>query len=521
MFDSSVPERGMWLNGTAIVRLILCNFIPFDRNYIRFMKQFLLILLFLIGGVSATFAQNNQNKQLKAYLDHKTFFAPSSGTYMEIQLQFVGYSLKYNAVPGGLQSEVAVQLSFRNAGKVVASDAYRLQSPVMRDSIIDDFYDLRRFALAPGVYEMEISLQDLHSDNPPMTGKQVVEVKDFSGKPAISDIQISEVMTTTDSIGIFTKSGYDMIPRISNYYTNDATKIPVYIELYHPESTTQSVGLRQTIKSDKNQQEVEGFTRFSKHEVKQVQPVIRVLDISKLLSGEYTLEYALISNNNEVLSTSSYYFERSNDLTETISEETVVLDPAFQQSITDDSVDYYMSSLIPISKPAEVKNIISILKKKNIEQCRKYIQAYWIKSATVDKPYEAWLKYKFQVQKVEKLYSNNFMSGFETDRGRVYLQYGPPNNIISREAAPSEYPYEIWQYDKIKIYSNKRFVFYNPDLVNNAYRLLHSDMVGELNNYRWQQQLAKRNSTNSNLDDPNDGNVDHFGGNSRRLYEQK
>ena len=113
------------------------------------------------------------------------------------------------------------------------------------------------------------------------------------------------------------------------------------------------------------------------------------------------------------------------------------------------------------------------------------------------------------------------MDGFETDRGRVYLQYGAPNSIITRETSPTEYPYEIWVYDKIKIYSNRRFVFYNPDLVNNAYRLLHSDMVGELQNYRWQQALSKRNSPNRDIDDPNDGNYRHFGGNSRELYEQR
>ena len=121
---------------------------------------------------------------------------------------------------------------------------------------------------------------------------------------------------------------------------------------------------------------------------------------------------------------------------------------------------------------------------------------------------------------VQKFYASNFMAGFETDRGRVFLQYGPPSTITIRETSPSEYPYEIWVYDRIKNYSNKRFVFYNPDLVNNGYRLLHSDMLGELQNYRWQQQLSKRNSPNQNIDDPNDGNMDSWGGNSRELYEQ-
>lgn len=482
------------------------------------MKHLLIIFaLFLSSGFVA--AQKKQ--QLKAYLDHKVFFEPSIGNYVEVQLQFLGYSIKYKGVEGGLQGEVAVQLTIRSNDKIMASDAYRLQSPVMRDSVVEDFYDLKRFALQPGIYEMEISLQDMNGGGAAMTGKQSIEVKDLSLTPAISDIQVSEVMNRTDSVTIFTKSGYEMIPRISNYFTSEANLLPVYFEMYYPEKNTQTVGIKQTILKAKTNEEVEAFTRFSRHDVSQIQPVVRVIDIESLPTGEYTLEYTLISKDNQELAKNSYFFERSNDREQQISHENIILDPAFQASITDDSVFFYMESLIPISRPAEVKNIISILKRKDKEQSRKYVQAYWVTSAGTEKPYDAWMKYKYQVTLVQKLYANNFMDGFETDRGRVYLQYGPPSNIIIRESSPSEYPYEIWQYDKIKKYSNKRFVFYNPDLVNNNHRLLHSDMIGELQNYRWQQQLAKRNSPNRNLDDPNDGNNDHFGGNSRELFEQK
>jgi GWxTD domain-containing protein len=479
----------------------------------------LLVILLLFGYSQIGISQKNQ--QLKAYLDHKVFYEPTIGNYVEIQIQFIGYSLKYKPVSDGLQGEIAIQLTLKIKDSVVAQDAYRLQSPFMRDSIIEDFFDLKRFVVTPGNYDLEISLQDLNATSPALAGKQQIEVPDLSNKIALSDIQISEVMTKTDSITLFTKSGYEMIPRISNYFTTEANTLPIYFEIYHPEKSQQFVGLKQTITQHKTNLEMEGFTRYSRHEVTGIQPIIRVLDITKIPSGEYTLEYTLISKDNQELAKTSYFFERSNDAIEQVMSENIVLDPAFQASIHADSVFYYMESLLPISKPAEVKNIISILKKRDSEQSRKYIQAYWIMSAGGAKPYDAWMKYKGQVQLVERLYSNNFMEGFETDRGRVYLQYGAPNYIISRESSPSEYPYEIWQYDKIKKYSNKRFIFYNTDLVNNNYRLLHSDLIGELQNYRWQQALAKRNSPNRNIDDPNDGNNSHYGGESLELFQQK
>jgi GWxTD domain-containing protein len=482
------------------------------------MKHCIYIFILLFAAQSQVYGQRKQ--ALKAYLDHKSFYAPNLGNYVKIQLQFVGYTLKYVPVAEGLQSEVGIQLTVRSGTEVVASDAYRLQSPVMRDSVIDDFYELKRFALKPGTYELEVSLQDLNTDEPAMGGKQSITVSERNTGISLSEIQVAETMMPTQTESTFTKSGYEIIPRISNYYPAEINTIPVYLELYESMPEAQGVGMKQTVIDTRTKEEVEALTRYSKHEVDQVLPVIRAIDISSLNSGEYTLQFSIISKENQVLATQEYFFERSNDRLTDITTENLVLDPAFQSSITDDSVFYYAASLIPISRPAEVRNLIAMLKKKDIEVARKYIQGFWITTSGGINIYEAWMRYKAQVQLVQRLYGNNFMDGFETDRGRVYLQYGPPNSLIIRENSPSEYPYEIWHYDKIKQFSNKRFVFYNPDLVNNAYRLLHSDLIGELQNYRWQQQLSKRTSANGDIDNPNDGNVDHYGGNSKELYRQ-
>ena len=120
---------------------------------------------------------------------------------------------------------------------------------------------------------------------------------------------------------------------------------------------------------------------------------------------------------------------------------------------------------------------------------------------------------------MERLYGNSFKKGFESDRGRVYLQYGAPTNIITRETSPQEYPYEIWQYNKIKQFSNKRFIFFNPNLVGNFFTLLHSNMVGELKNPNWQFELNQRNTPN-NTDNPSGNVQDSYGKQSEELFRQ-
>jgi hypothetical protein len=100
----------------------------------------------------------------------------------------------------------------------------------------------------------------------------------------------------------------------------------------------------------------------------------------------------------------------------------------------------------------------------------------------------------------------------------VYLKYGPPNQIVDRPSEPSAYPYQIWHYYKAANFSNKRFVFYMPDLGTNDYDLLHSDVTGEYKNYRWEYVLHSRNSTNSNIDSPGGDNQNHYGGQSKDFY---
>ena len=461
-----------------------------------------------------------QTQKIRAYLDDKQFYAPGIGDYVEIQLQFVGYSIKYKGQDNGLISEVAVRMAIKKGDSIVAKDAYRLQSPLMKDSIIEDFYDLRRFVLNPGVYSLEIELDDLNAVGESVKASKPIVVENNSKNIYISDIQIAESVTKGDNSSMFFKSGYNIIPRISTFYPTEISTLPVYFEIYNSLQLKDSVfAIKQTITNVMTGKEMTDFTQSTRHKSNEVVPIIRAIDITDLYTGKYTLDIAVLSRDLNEITKKTYEFERSNDAQLSADQSTLLVDPAFQASITDDSLAYYLASLIPISRSVEIKSILTLLKSKDKELARKHIQGYWIITAGSGY-YEAWMKYKNQVHVVEELYSNNFQAGYETDRGRVYLQYGAPTTAIQKDVSSNEYPYEIWQYNKIGKFSNKRFIFYNPDLVNNGYRLLHSDMIGELKNPSWQLVLNKRNTNNGTIDDPNQNVQSTFGGNSNSNFKQ-
>jgi GWxTD domain-containing protein len=80
--------------------------------------------------------------------------------------------------------------------------------------------------------------------------------------------------------------------------------------------------------------------------------------------------------------------------------------------------------------------------------------------------------------------------GWETDRGRVYLIYGEPDEVESNPFSTTQAPYEVWLY-----YSSdqKKFVF--ADLMGNGdYFQIYSTVEGEVSYQNWQGMVMNVNS---------------------------
>lgn len=172
----------------------------------------------------------------------------------------------------------------------------------------------------------------------------------------------------------------------------------------------------------------------------------------------------------------------------------------FVSSITNkDSIAEYISCLRPISGTMENMFADNQLELADVKMMQQFFYAFWQRK-NPENPYMGWMKYKAEVDKVNAQYSGFKIKGYDTDQGRIYLQYGPPNSISKNENEPNTYPYEIWHYYKIKNQTNRKFVYYNPDLISKSFTLLHSDAAGEVNDPQWQVRLYKRTVQNSDFD---------------------
>ena len=132
---------------------------------------------------------------------------------------------------------------------------------------------------------------------------------------------------------------------------------------------------------------------------------------------------------------------------------------------------------------------------------KKFVIDFWQRrAADTANPLKLWAAYYKEVQQAMILFKCGKQPGYYTDRGRVYLQYGPPNQRSQQNADLNTWPYEIWQYYRLtdnvngQFFTNRKFVFVNKNIADDCHSLVHSDLRGEIYNDRWPFEVTKRNS---------------------------
>ena len=142
--------------------------------------------------------------------------------------------------------------------------------------------------------------------------------------------------------------------------------MPIYFESYN---TNQLQSAKVTFKKEfinaSNNKVLDVYTSTQSFDTSAVIPHLSLIDIEMLETGSYILKLTMLDNQENELCSTNIPFERSNEVSSGLVTSEIILDPAFQNSIPKDSVAFYLESLIPIARPAEVKNIIATLKTKD------------------------------------------------------------------------------------------------------------------------------------------------------------
>jgi GWxTD domain-containing protein len=246
---------------------------------------------------------------------------------------------------------------------------------------------------------------------------------------------------------------------------------------------------------------------------KEVEALMAEIPISELPTGDYNLVFELRSARNELVEAKKGFFQRlnRNKRFDESAMYSLNYNKTFVDTMTEKLLRSHVGCLRPIAEQNERTYIDELLrdkKKPDYDRMRRFIYSFWY-SRNQSNPAEEWKKFHEQVIVCNQKFGSKIMRGYEMERGRVFLQYGPPNSRTVVDNEPSAYPYEIWWYYTLKRQNNVRFVFYNPDLVSNDYRLIHSEAFAEPFDPQWKLLIYSRTNPINNVDQTNQR--EHFG----------
>ena len=459
------------------------------------MKKFpIIIFLILLSGMASVKGGN-----LWAYLTYATFNSPE-GPYIETYLAVDAKSVVFKRLDaGGFQGTVNILMTFKQNNDIKAFKKYELKSPAVADTSNLDFHfiDQQRFLLPNGTYEFEVQLSDQNKKAEITPYAQTITINYTKDKPAISGIELVKSYSRSENMTEINKSGYDLVPYVYSYYPQNNSKFIFYCELYNMGNQVgqgEKYLLNYYVETLENGQRVKGLEKAKKETAKEVTAVLAELNIINLPTGNYNLVVETRDQQNQVIASRKLFFQRSNPYARLTIDDLAVGNPvnSFVEKYTNiDTLREYVSSTYSISSALEKNFLKGNLKTASLSVLQQYFLGFWQRRNAND-PEKDWMAYKYLIEVVEHNFGTPVKRGYQTDRGRVFLQYGAPNVRAERYNEPSNYPYEIWQYYTLTNQSNRKFVFYSPDMVTSDFFLLHSDAIGEIHNARWQVDLRSR-----------------------------
>lgn len=284
---------------------------------------------------------------------------------------------------------------------------------------------MRSFELTPGKYLIRTSIEDKESKKP-YASENVFTVRDFSKKPAVSDMMF--IAKTTVSQG-----SNRILPNITRDITAQKEGIPLFFEVYS--NARKNIKIEFDISlSDKKIVYKDTLSRSIDSGRTQIFYTVNPKEISL---GSYLLSLNLKDDQGGNAS-SSYksFISRWAGLPSTI----IDLDKAVAQ-------------LVYIATSSEKSFIEKATTRE--EKIKRYLD-FWKKKDPVpsNEENEVFDEYYRRINYTDENFSH-YVEGWKTDRGMVYIILGPPNNVDRHPFDYDSKPYEVWEYYEL----NKSFIF--------------------------------------------------------------
>lgn len=423
--------------------------------------------------------------------DYAEFRFDSTSNLVEIYYKFnpADFETRFVNNEEIISQSIIIQFSLPGTNEISVSDTIDnvYKSVDIKNS--DNFKDILGIynaILAEGNYELNLTIKDNFSGKE-FSSKEFIIVKAFgTDEPSISDIQLANsISKDTTSSDLFTKNTLKVIPNTTSSYSSDLPLLLYYCELYN--IAGKDIQLTTAILEGQSKV-VYSSTKGIKQSNESIVQVDQI-NLLKYPSGIYTIKLIISDSLNTYAYESEKQFYFYNKLytknQETDSGEQIenFTSPFAFMSIEECNEVFDQSKYIASEHEKELWDKLT-----TIEAKREFLTQFWKRRS--DDKNGNWIQsydyYKTLIKEVRTKFSSGNTTGEKTERGRVYLSYGPPSRVERYPNESNLRPYEIWYYDGIE--SGVIFIFGDLTGFSN-YELIHSTKRGEIYDDTWQRRL--------------------------------
>lgn len=339
------------------------------------------------------------------------------------------------------------------------------------------------FAARPGKYAVDVAVTDSATGR---VTRERAQIEAYGNAPAASDLLIAtgmrEAGPAEQPVGGEIRKGALLIQASSRpVLTPQQARLGYYLELYPQRAETLTVSVR--VKSAQGAQLV--ATPGERIPIAAGGGVTRgMVDLAGLPAGDYRLEVAAVQGRDTIVRAGA--FRMAGFETEAAIAEAGGSDDRFA-AMTEAELDTVYLPLVYLMTSQEQGAYPGL----TLEGKRRWLRLFWERrDPTPGTPRnETQEDFYRRINEANRRFREGGAAqipGWRTDRGRIFIKYGPPDEVLNRPQAGSTRPFEVWKYTRTRAL---KYVFLDQTLFGN-YALIWTDDRREPSRPNWQELLG-------------------------------
>jgi len=430
--------------------------------------------------------------------DHAIFRTQQDKALIELYYSIFRDYLKFVLEDSVFKASFSFKAEIWQGDSLVAQNLWKNINTV--DSLAEigtnqKLYGVGYFVLAPGEYKYKVELADLNSQYSKIIENNFIIEQFSQNKIDMSDLQLASKISPSTEKNRFYKNGYVVIPNTDRFYGTGLPMLMIYAEVYNlkkeNEPDTAKYSINYKLYGSDNQM-IRSFP--NKIRVKPGNSAVEVsgMNIISFRSGTYFIEINVtdLFTKETVSKKKKFFVFRQGDMA--IADSTadklqkLKLSAAYERiynNMTEDEIDDEFGAATYLATKEEKK----IFKKLDQSGKQSFLIEFWKKrDRTPNTPINEFRENYLAAKKAADERYSGFGKGWKTDRGRILLMYGEPDEYERHPYSSENKPYVIWKYFSIQ--GGILFYFVDKRDFGN-YELVHSTARGELYDPEWQRWI--------------------------------